>query len=78
MNIKEAIHNEEVIALRIDNDIYFGQLAIDTALIENRCDQYYTRGFFWMLYHCDLGPKWKEYAENAPTLFLQSELERQK
>ena len=68
-------HNDEVIALRVDNYVYFGQLAVGTVLKAGRCDQIYTRGVFYLMAELDLDPRWKEWAVNAPTLFLKSEVE---
>ncbi len=68
--------NDEVIALRIHNDIYFGELAHNKALETKTVHQIYTRDIFYFMADMDLDPKWKKWADNAPTLFLRSKLEK--
>lgn len=64
---------DEIIAIRIYNDVYFGQLAIDTVCETRMCHQLYSRWVFYFMAEFDLSPQWKIWADNAPTLFLYSE-----
>ena len=70
------IHCEEIIAIRIGTHIYFGEAAIENVLETQQCDELYARGFFYLMASFDLSPIWKEWADNAPTLFLKSELKK--
>lgn len=65
---------DEVIAFRIDDEIWFGQEAVNRVLARGSYVQYYTRALFKFMAEMDLNPKWKEWSDNAPTLFLRSDI----
>lgn len=60
----------EIIAIRIGSKILFGQLAIDELKQHKTYDQLISRAEFKMLAKLDLGDKWGQYAEHAPTLLM--------
>lgn len=59
---------DEIIAIQIGSDIYFGQLAIDKGIEFNQVDKLFNRAIFKLLAHLDLDPKWEEYS-SFPTIF---------
>lgn len=65
----------EIIALQVNGEIYFGSTAIETCRNVGTCDRIYSRGVFRLIGAIDDEPAFIEYADNAPTLFLRSELE---
>ncbi len=67
INISDKDH-EEIIAIQIDNDIYFGQLAIAKVREIQRITRVHSRAVFKFMAEMDLGARWKEYSE-FPTIF---------
>ncbi len=64
---------DEVIAIRIGDEVYLGELAIDKVKEHKHVTCVYSRGVFKLLVELDLDSKWAEYAK-YPTLFKMSEL----
>ncbi len=63
---------DEIVALLIGSDIYFGQLAIDKAKEKGQVDGIIKRCVFKFMADMDLDPRWEDYA-NSPTLFTISQ-----
>ncbi|HEY2811799.1 MAG TPA: hypothetical protein VGJ00_10485 [Rhabdochlamydiaceae bacterium] len=74
MNITEQ-DEDEIIAIQIGSDIYFGQAAIDKCIEVQRFNQLHPRSTFKFIAELDLDPKWVEYAE-YPTIFKLSEVDK--
>lgn len=71
LDIKEQDY-DEVVALCINNEIYFGQSALHRAKENKSVDGLILRANFKFMSEFDLSPKWAEYVE-YPTLFKLSE-----
>ena len=71
LNITSQDH-DEVVALCVDGDIYFGEYAKDKAKATGTVEGIIPRSVFKLVAHLDYHPKWDEYAE-YPTLFTISE-----
>lgn len=61
--------NQEIIAIMINKVVYTGGEAIMMAVSCRNYDQLISRKVCEMMAMMDLGPKWLELANNAPTLF---------
>ena len=72
MLTREDIDNDDVVALLIGSDIYFGQLARDNAKERGTVDGIIKRFIFKFMAEMDLDPRWIDYA-NSPTLFTITE-----
>lgn len=59
----------DIIAIRFDGMIYFGEKAIQVLNEKQEYDQLISCAEFRFMSWFDLGDKWGEYADNAPTLF---------
>lgn len=59
----------DIIAIRFDNMIMFGQKALQELRAKEDYCQLISRSEFKMMSRFDLGKKWGDYAEHAPTLF---------
>ena len=60
----------EIIAIRFKDKILFGHDAITTAKAVANYTQLISRAEFRFMSQLDLGDKWRQYAEDAPTLFV--------
>jgi len=67
MNITDQ-DSDEIIAIQIGSDIYFGQAAIDKCIEAQGYNQLHPRSTFKFMAELDLDPKWNEYAK-YPTIF---------
>ncbi len=59
----------DIIAIRFGSKIIFSQPALDELRRTEDYDQLISRAEFKMMARFDLGEKWGQYAEHAPTLF---------
>jgi len=63
---------DEIVAIQIKNDIYFGETAINKTIALQDFTRLFSRAVFKFMAIMDLGPQWDEFA-NSPTLFTITE-----
>lgn len=59
----------DIIAIRFGSMIRFGEQALQELKVKEDYCQLISRSEFKMMSRMDLGKKWGDYAEHAPTLF---------
>lgn len=74
MDLKESDH-DEIIALMIDQHIYFDQAAKDAIKAVDGYCLFIPRATFKLMACLDLGPQWEKFSK-YPTLFTKSEFDK--
>lgn len=72
---RQDTENDDVVALYIQGDIYFGELAVNKAIEVGYVDGFMVRPIFQFMASMDLDPRWNDYA-NSRTLFTVGELNK--